>query len=693
MVTSAEIRRTGQGVRNVGAPPAGSQEWIDNALIEQQKKIEKAEKQKKFEEEWEEKMRRDEFRQVEETRKQDEKNLKNRARAMGAAKATLTAVAGAGSATVRAGTKMVAQPVKGIKGLFLNIVPENEIGVYVLLIMLVYWTSWMFNFTGRAVIGAHATLALIGFTISTYVDQKLGNGLWQSARRNGMTFSILLLVDYMLLSAGLKWNLLLIVALLWAFKEGKPVEDFKRVAVVMVLSAMAYYVYSRNFNLLLPAIANFNFSIDFGLGLTNFGPLAFFLALLANRAVTYPFFWYAIFGLSSQTRVARSMAWIMMFAFIFAMWPQISPEVNQLRSEYGHGTTAEQKGQVTGFFKSAVANAGKAVGSFGDWLQVRKAYAEENLAESFGFGTAKEQPKMGLKLSSPEQKQKFDLEDKMPVTPLAVLNVPEQFPPEFPPEKRVIDITGIECTASSEKGLANGKVIEPELPFHIFHGSLATAKCEFDEVGKLKEGSNTMEMVVKYNFKADSDMSTTFMPDDIVYNRQLGGEKIEEIVAKGKIAAPKASYDNFPISLTWDNEFGNPIVGFKTKQSVGIYVAKSGTWQGEIYGINSLKLVLPEGFELIEGDRCSFGPKGSDGAYPVKKQLIIKNELPKFIGDGKLFSCDMKIDPALFDAKGNIVPATFKAIGDFTFGTKENIQFDIKGTPPAAPAGSEAAKS
>ena len=667
MVTGEDNGRIAQGIPDVGAPPVGSPEWVQEMR----------------------RLHEREFREAEEARKaEEERSLKGRAKK--ALDATKTA---AGTAYGK-GKRLVAQPANGFKGLFLNFWPENEAGVYVILVMFVYWVSWMSNFTGSVLIEAHITLAVIGFVLFVYSDTKLGAASFmESARSNGILFSVMLIFDLMLLGNGIKWNFVILAALLLALREGRPAENFKRVAIVMGTAAVAYYVYIHIFNLFLPNIARISFPLNFELWSVNFGILPFIIALLLNRAVTYPFFWYSIFGLSSKTRVARSIAWVMMFAFIFAMWPHISPGVNRLHDQYAQGTTSDQKGQVTGFFKTAFTNF---FGTVGNMLRIKTTKIIADTENAFSFGTHKETPKVGLQLVDDPTMQtevKLNYHD----LPIVIFDIKIENPLPADLKMDSLQVTNIMCLDAVQGGKAislPGNIQSGTLPTYIQFGDDKPGICSLipppPEPQIAAPGLHSVDVKATYRIDEGSYMSTAIM-------RQA---KLESLLRGGvnpalpdKIPRAIAEYDNGPVAITWwPVTFAKAPISDANANLLGIVIQKNGGWEGDIEGIETLELTLPQGLSLNVNDVCSFNLTGVNAdktttyeVDPARIKSTDKDKPLRFIGSGPLsLQCGMnKIDDTFFN-EADWGPATFKATGTFLISIqKKGISVNVIGKTQA----------
>lgn len=637
---------------------------------------------------------------------------------------------GAGVSYV-AGSELVAQPVKGIKGLLLNIIPENMVGWYVLLIMLVYYWSWMAGFAAPVVLQSHAIMAVIGFFLFVYVESSLEEGkgsLWQIIRRNGVTFSVLMIIDNMLLTGQFQWNLILIAALLMAFREGHPLDDLKRVVTIMLVAsavtAVGPFLYNQFNQFFFSAAAKIALPLNFEFGALNFSYLPFILALLANRTFTYPFFWFAIFWLSKKTRVARSLAWIVTFLFIFASWPNIAPEVSKLHSQYITGATPEQKEFWPNILKQATTNARGAIISLFQSFSVGTASAYEktygNLEQTFGFGQPKQEPKLGLQLSQNSQMLK-KFPDYEPPEPSFIMGVPNPFPADS--KNPYIEVTEIKCKESSGKGLNFIKAVTDEgftvtpanQPVEVYYSGPRggnEVKCLF-EGWQLGEDYN-VGAEVTYKVENSAYLSTTFMRADKLRGLRLNPSDQKTKKVLDDIPPAAAEHRNVPVTLTWgplvlknapvpidlDRESNN--------LAITVYVATNPAWgsgvgKTEIKAVTQLGLLLPAGATLTVNDKsCDFIESNADSGdgrkwYVVNPKKIRKDGVGEwiFIGDAIKFDCGMTVGAAALGGK-DAATARFDVSGSFEVTTKlEGITFKYGSVAPASsqPAQQQVQKS
>ena len=599
---------------------------------------------------------------------------------------------GTGAAIGWAGANLVAQPIKGVKGLVLNLVPENFLGFYVWAIIVTYWASWLAGFATTRVWVSHSVLGILGFIIFLLTD-----GLsWQTFRKYGVTFSILIIVDYLLLTGRAYWQLILVAAVLLAFREGSPVEDFKRVLLVIAIATIGNKMYAQIIGLVAPQIAKLPL---------NLGYVPYIGAVLLNRTITFPYLWFAIFGLNKQTRVARSLAWFVMLLVLFAFWPQISPEVSKVRGQYAGGATAEQQAVVPDLFQKAVIGIRSFGASLGSLISVKTVSAYDRAEELYGFGSAdKEQPLIGLELiddpNRPPEGFDLNIPGNTP-TPGVILHVLNPLPSDM--AKRFIDVVGVSCKDNS-KNPVQGVLIKPltsdELEKNVEqeaknqrrdsglivnYRSLVPVKCEF---ASMAEGDKTVEFKVNYRLSGSAELSTAFMRSDkldaILQNRD---PKVLQLGLK-EIPLAKARYDNGPVAITWgDLRLPNPPVRVdvekKNELELVVYVVSRGTWPGEIAGIENIELTMPSGITLNKADpRCMF--EGGAEVYDVPKKFLLIDENKaatpdnlKFIGKGFPFTCGIILEDDLLNA--DWVGAQFKVKVDYLFSTKKQVSFKVIG--------------
>lgn len=632
-----------------------------------------------------------------------------------------------GSIAQGAGLRIGWGGIGGIFNLLLNaarnMVPEfgsdaGYLGLYVWLIILVYWMSWVAGFAPSAVLRSHAILALVGFIIFLLIK---GISL-QSFRRYGVVFCVILIIDYLLLTGTIHWYLLLIAALLLAFREGNPAEDAKRVFLVMAVASIVYYVFNKlSYSLVLPFFAKLSLPL-------NFDNLLFFTAVFANRTVTFPFFWYAIFGLK-ETRVARSLAWFVMLLLIFAFWPQISPEVTKIRSQYAEGATAEQKAVIPTLFVRAGTGVRSLGASLGALISAKTASAYESAQETFGFGEPKQEPKLGLQLSQNSQMPKKVPDYKDP-EPNFVMSVPNPFPADS--KDPFIEVTEIKCKEKSGKALTFKKAITDEgitvtdlsgptpksEPVEVFYSGPRggnEVKCLFE--GWQSGEDYNIEAEVTYKVENSAYFSTTFMRSDILRGLRLKPDDPKAKAILDAIPPADAEYRNVPVTLTWGPRVlsNAPVPIDLNRESdnlaITVYVAKNTGWENaEIKSVTQLGLLLPKGVTLALGGSCDFVPSDADSGdgrkwYVVDPKKIAKDGKPMFIGDAIWFDCGMTVTDAALgkteDSEGkDTAAARFDVSGSFEVTTKlEGITFtfgegggsgtaenDVQPTPQTAPA-------
>ncbi len=655
---------------------------------------------------------------------------------LGMAKTAMNAAAPVAGAIAQGAGLRIGWGIGGIFSFILNALknlwPEfgtdkGYFGLYIWFIIFVYYWSWLAGFATSAVLSSHTTLAVIGFIFSVKVD-----GLsFQTVRRYGIVFSVLLLIDIMLLRGTIHWYLLLIAALLLAFKEGNPVKDAQRVILVMAVAGIGYYVYNRGWlptSLVLPFFAKLNLPL-------GFDSILFYGAVLLNRTVTYPFLWYGIFGLNNKTRVANFLSWFVMLLLIFANWPLLSPEISKIRNQYASGVTAEQRAVIPNLFVSAVGGVRSLGASLGALISAKTAYAYESAQATFGFGEPKEEPKLGLTLvQDSTMLKKYDINYKKP-EPSFIMRITSPFPTDT--EKPYMEVTNIRCedksaklkplllSGSTSKAVTSKGVTPTEdKPVVVFYNGAdggAQVKCVFDE--KDWEPGNTYTIAAEVDYKVDATafLTTAFIRAD--QDEALRKKGIDPAVVN-KIPPANARYDNVPVTLTWGPpdltkspasiNVGRPLATdlselaaaqtAETAQNllITVYVSKNSGWENsEIKSVNNLTLTVPPGVSLNDvDDSCDFKLKAVDQAsrstinpaldtglqygnsiYAVKDDRIRKNgdpKFPRFIGDAIRFECGMKVGSGALSG-ADWAPARFDITGSFVFTTKlDGITFTVE---------------
>lgn len=584
------------------------------------------------------------------------------------------AAQGAGAAAGYVGANFVAQPAKGILGFFVNFFPEAGTNVYGWFLWgaaFIYLIDWFSGFNTAATANLHLWFAAAAFLILGIT----GRFLSVPVAASGI---VLLMSLYSFAQSDRTFVLntfsvaSLAVALFIYWRANTP-GFFKYLPLFAFVDVYALPVFRDR---LLEYVQNINYA-------------SFAVAFVTNRILFPLWLWFGIFAFSGETspstRVARKLLAVMIVFYLVVSTPQITHAYSTKVS----GLTPEEKEVAQTVWSRFQTNVQRIVS--GEFLKAPVASAYEGLERTFGFGEPKEQPKMGLQLrDDPNMPKVFDLNFYNAATPSLIMDVPNPFPADFDPARKVMDVVEVECKDNT--GTArSGTPVEPspkpslEKPVKVSYKRPRTAKCEFSG---LKEGSHTADITVKYKFAEDAELSTSFMRSD----------KLEVLIAAGedpatvnKIPPAKAEYDNGPVAITWGPvelvtaPASVDLVGNKN-WSLIVYVAKSGAWEGEISGIEELTLTVPDYVSLAKTDdedkRCSF--KSADGetnTYKVKDILIgskSRTDPFKFVGDGVRFECETTIKPEILGG-ADWAGAQFKVNGIFVFAVKRSVTFDVEG--------------
>ncbi|MBI2143566.1 oligosaccharide repeat unit polymerase [Candidatus Woesearchaeota archaeon] len=582
-------------------------------------------------------------------------------------------------------------PVKGIFGWFADLKPENLASGIVVFTALLYFFDWRTGFdVSRTAwlrmgfgIGGFFILALTTRTItfwraiiaSVHFYSIFGFlNAWNGNFDIGILSSNILLIAFLIGSGFFYVNLQIPGAIKWL-----PVF-------------MLFETYG------LPLIRER--ALDY---VANFGYIQFVAGFLLNRMLFPLPLMYSIFAFYPESRTARKILGALILFYLVASLPQIKA------AYVSHaGLTEAEESLKQGVIDSFKSNFKRIVS--GEFLRAPIASAQEKLGEAFGFGTAKEQPKMGLQLiPDPNMPKVFNMQEGFyeAAAPSIILTVPNPLPVDDP-AKRVIGIVGIDC--NEESTASEGLVVEPfsdeDLTMAMSKGKPAavvgykrprTAKCLFDS---LEQGTHTVEFDVRYGFEADADLSTAFMSSSKIEALLDAGEDPAEV---SKIPPAKAEYDNGPVAITWGpvELVTSPFSLDTVKGSVVnlvIFVAGSGAWDGELAGIEEFTLTLPRGASLKTNDpACSRSKAGSNDresyfedlnpenvggpkTYTVSQKILRNDKTGELrpVGDGVQFSCKMFLPPAVLGG-ADWVGAQFKAHTKYVFSTKKAASFEVKG--------------
>ncbi len=570
--------------------------------------------------------------------------------------------------------QLVAQPVKGIAGWFLNFLPENIYGFFIWGAAFLYFLDWQTGFNISIMGGYHWWFYIASFLLIGVTQKVLsGWGLVFSAMlfialrgimNVGISGSTILSREFILPIAGL-----VAVFFLYIRRFGSAPGFFKWMPILAFMD-----VYG------MPII------VDKLVGYAaNIGYAAFFFTFLMNRAL-FPFaLWYGGLSLYENTRVAKRFLLVaVLFYFIVSL-----PTVRNVYNAKVAGLTPEQV-EMTEVVKGRFWENIRSIVS-GEFLRAPVAAAYGKAEETFGFGTPKEEPKIGLVLKAdPTMPKEFDLSYGKKPNPGFVLSIPNPFPPNV--EQPYIQVINIECKAKpsdgstdleatsvvSDTGVPFPKdkyvVVDEKEAFEVYYmgpNGGAGVTCYFDNA-VWKDTSYTLEASVKYVVKTNAYLENSFMRLDQVKEMRRNG--LDPVVVK-KLPVATAKYDNTPVSLTW-----GPIALTNTpatiditkdgqNQAIRLYAAKSAGWEkGELYGIEKLTLTLPEGI-VLAGDYCDFKTSRTKNVYEVNQERIKKDGKYKFFGDSARFDCGMNVKKDLLSS-ADWAAARFEASGTFIFENK-----------------------
>ncbi|MEK6854436.1 MAG: MFS transporter [Nanoarchaeota archaeon] len=614
--------------------------------------------------------------------------------AVGGAKAAAPAIGGAiqglGMGAGIAVGQLVAQPVKGFVGWFVNFWPDNIYGWFLWMGAFIYWLDWQTGFNAAATANFHLSFAIVAFLLIGFTQRFLNSTALLST--TGIFLSLIGFIN---------------------------ATDIRGRGFAAVAFMIAFYFYSRTsapgFFKLLPIVAfvdvyGMPVFRDVVLGYAaNINYVSFVTAFVFNRILFPIWLWFGAIALYENTRVARKvLTLIIIFYFVVTL-----PTITAAYKSKVAGLTTEEKEVSQGIWERFQINARRVVS--GEFLKAPVASAYEKAGQLYGFGQAKEEPKIGLQLvNDPNMPQEFNLEFYDAAAPSVIMEVPNPLPLDDP-KKRVINVVEVECEDKTT-GDSNWKLVEPspkpdpdnqDTYATVYYKGRKPVTCKFEN---FKEGSYTVEIKATYAFHANADFSTAFMSRDRLEAKVFKGE---DPAVKDKVPFSTAGYDNGPIAITWGGvELVSPPVGVKAGSPLGflLFVAKTGAWEGEIAGIKSLTLITPSEFEFVEtGDKdktCSFTKVKEESnaevnVYKVKEELIKKEYTikekdgkerikvkPRFIGDGIRFMCPMSVSSGLLDElagpgdtdrnrpwKGG----TFKVSVDYLFSTKKTVSFKVKG--------------
>ncbi|MBI2580380.1 hypothetical protein HYV85_01080 [Candidatus Woesearchaeota archaeon] len=598
-----------------------------------------------------------------------------------AAKAAAPMMQGVAAGGGYVGANFVAQPAKGILGFFVNFFPEagtNVYGWFVWGAAFLYLMDWASGFNAAATASLHLWFAAAAFLIFGVT----GRFLSIPVAASGIVL-FMSLYSFMQAERTFALNSFSITSLALAFfiywRANTP-GFFKYLPLFAFVDVYALPVFRDR---LLELTQNVNY-------------LSLALAFVTNRILFPIWLWFGIFAFSSEappsTRVARKLLAVMIAFYLIVSAPQIAEAYSTKVSSL----TPEEKEVAQTVWARFQTNVGASIRGIvsGEFLKAPVASVYEKAEIAFGFGKAKEEPKMGLQLvNNPNMQQKFDLAYKDVPAASVTLTVPNPLPLDL--KQRYIGVTGIKCEDTSESGTETktGKIDPPGRepssgkPFELYYGDDQTGVCIFPGIAK-----HSVKFKVEYRVEETAYFETTIMRDD--KRRALLAKQDDPAVKRelSNIPPAKAEYNNGPAAIKWDppaltkapvsNEYARKIV---------VVVSNSGAWPGELAGIEWLEVIAPQGVRL-EGEPCSFTKKqGYDNVYEVASWKIRtkdgKGDL-RFIGDKITFECGLVFDNS-FLGGGDTAGARFDARGSFIFSTSPSsaVTFEVinSGTETTSP--------
>jgi len=649
--------------------------------------------------------------------------------------------AGVGWAT---GT-LIAQPVKGFVGFFVNFIPENIYGLFVWAAALMYFWDWQTGFNIAATYNIHLAVFLVSFLTIGFTQKILSGKRMLSA---ALLF-ITLQRSTALFAAGIAsttlgnriwFGLLFLAALFYlrTYSDAPPLFKYLPFIAFLDLFGIAW---------LSGMLLNFTANIGYG---------AFLFSFLLNRAIFPIVLWFSAATLYENTRVAKRLFYIMIIVYIFASVGHIKEAYN---ARLQPGQTAEQV-QQTQSFKERV-QAGIADFLSFSWFPTNSLYSKAE--ETFGFGTPKEEPQMGLTLrADPTMASDYDLDFNEVPTPSFIMAVPTPFPATV--KEPFIKVLSATCKVTSSDGAIYtaksvttddgeplnfadtelSKRIADGTYYELYYGGSSytgtTVTCSnFDKEPLPKGKTYTMEADVKYLVTTSAYLETSFMRADEV--QALNKGLLDPATVK-KLVPADAKYDNTPVSLTWAGPTNSPVavdVGQSSTENIKLYVSKSSGWgSGDIFGIDSLTLKVPDSFTLGSGT-CSVAggstctasafclpdssgscktqtgvtagvvavPKitgftvatqnpaqaasgsGYRTTYVIASDRLKNSNGYRFFGDSASFGSVMTVDSNALLNGADWTSARFEAEVNVIFETKfTGASFTVKGTPPKTDTGS-----
>ncbi|MBI3036324.1 hypothetical protein HYY73_01005 [Candidatus Woesearchaeota archaeon] len=552
---------------------------------------------------------------------------------------------------------------------------NNEYDLFIKIAAVMYFADFIHGFNPGIALAEHLIFAMVAFILIAERNENISrwNYIW-------VTIIFLAIWQVTLQGPAFVWRatggaVLLAFALVMYLKSNvpMPLKGIPFIAAIDVLVLNVFRVpllqYAENAGVVLKGVS-----------------------YLMNRLLNPIMLLYGLMYMKKESPiVAGRLFGIVFFIYLFAAaTPILADTIKQYR-EGATPLTSDEGQQAGNVLTTSLRN-------FFNFFTLKFvnpsiAYAYEKAEETFGFGTAKEEPKVGLQLfNDPTMPTEFDKSVREPA-PSFLIKVPSPFPPDF--KKKYLEVIGIECNdkTGTDKQVKLQKAVDEfnaGVPLEVYYTggrggtTITCSQCSnvAGDVSCWESKSYTIEAKVKYRVEADSYLSTSFMKAAELRNLRREG-KDPAVVEHTPIE--KAEYSNVPVTLTW-----GPIglvtspapVDFSTGQSnlaIQIYVARNTGWEGEIDGIEKLYLTVPDGVALdtSKGKPCAF-----EAVTEVPNKYRVKSDwVGKFIGEGKRFDCGLIVKAdALHGA--DWAPARFDVEGVFIFAVKkEGITFTVTGSP------------
>jgi len=287
----------------------------------------------------------------------------------------------------------------------------------------------------------------------------------------------------------------------------------------------------------------------------------------------------------------------------------------------------------------------------------------EPLANSNLWLTMKQGYNTFLNPVSPQEIWSGEVDDHVDTKLGIYVNRFEPYQREFTEEDDIIlfadiDVYGFPDTVEELRTLRvgcelNGKEGEviPMGEYRILPYESYSPECKFGSYNEISDPENPIgrssiaSLNVDYDFNTKGYLKVYFMDDK--EKRSLLSKGVEDVFGYYKlneVSPVKSVYTNGPIEVALSVGSGERIqpiglVKGENKKFLGITV--NNKWDGKIKRINSLKLVLPEGVSLDEGDTCPFERNGDEYL------MSFDEEIDTF----KTFRCYVDVDYGILEGK------------------------------------------